>query len=209
LKVYESKDAIYGDFDIALKFRLELPVHYYDYEKLFDELALDCRAKLTQFSDTVANYRTKYPTSTGFFVEIPVKGDTGQEIGARLVLLEHETGWEFFIPIASALAAWLGPKVAEKVAGKALDAALDGLIAFMKQGWKSLGGMRIDHVEIRTEHKGVMRLPFSQFNVNQISCLLERFPSISHLSECNADCFGGMLVAPPDGSSSALADDQG
>ncbi|MGH7963445.1 MAG: hypothetical protein ACRERD_16755 [Candidatus Binatia bacterium] len=209
MKTYESKEAVYQDFSIALKFGLERPVHVRDYEELFDAFARDCRAKLTQFSCTVANYRTQYPISAGFFVEIPVKGDTGQEIGTRVVLLEHETGWEFFIPLASALAAWLGPKIAEKVAGKALDAAIAKLASFMKEQWPRLirGGVRIDHVEIRTESKGVMRIPFSSFNIDQLRRLIEKFPSISHLRECNAECFGGMLVDLPSKSAAPLASD--
>jgi hypothetical protein len=206
---YDSKDAIYKDFAIALKFGLEHPVHVRDYERLFEAFARDDRAKLTQFSRAVANYRTHYPISAGFFVEIQVKGDTGQEIGTRLILLEHETGWEFFIPVASALAAWLGPKVAEKVAGAALDAAVKQLTAFMKEQWSGLirGGVRIDHVEVRTENKGVMRIPFSQFDVRQIKCLIKSFPTISHLSECNAECFGGMLVEPSAKSAAPQASD--
>jgi hypothetical protein len=196
MKAYDSKDEIYRNFAIALKFGLEHPVHVRDYE--IEAFPRDCRATLSQFSRTVANYRTQYPISAGFFVEVQVKGDTGQNIGARLILLEHETGWEFFIPLASALAARLGPKIAEKVAGKALDAAIKQLTAFMKEQWLRLihGGVRIDHVEVRTEHKGVMRIPFSKFDVSQVVCLIERFPSISHLSDCNAECFGGLLVAP-------------
>jgi hypothetical protein len=198
LKVYASKEAIYKDFKIAVKFGLEHPVHCRDYEQIFGEFTCDQRTKLTEFSRTIANYKTKYPISTGFFVDVPVKGDTGEEIGARFILLEHETGWEFFIPLASALAAWLGPKVAEKVAGAALDAAIKQLIVFMKEEWPKLirGGTRIDHVEIRTENKGVMRLPFAEFDVSQIKCLMGTFPVIAHLSECNTKCFGGMLVEP-------------
>lgn len=208
MKTYDSKDAIYKDFAIALKFGLEHPVHVRDYEKLFEAFPRDSRATLTQFSRTVANYRTQYPISAGFFVEVPVKGDTGQDLGVRLVLLEHETGWEYFIPLASALATWLGLKVTDKVAEKALDVALKQLTKFMKDRWHKLirGGVRIDHVEVRTEKKGVMRIPFSQFDVDQVRCLIERFPSISLVSECNAECFGGRLVSPT-GSSTPQASD--
>ena len=95
-----------------------------------------------------------------------MEGNTGQKIGTRLILLEHETGWEFFIPVASTLAAWLGLKVAEKVAEAALGAAMEHLNTFMQEQWLRLirGGVRIDHVEFRTENKGLMRIPFSQFD---------------------------------------------
>ncbi len=90
MKTYDSKEAIYRDFAIALKFGLEHPVHVRDYESLFEAFPRDCRATLTQFSRTVANYRTQYPVSAGFFVEVSVKGDTGQHLGVRLILLEHD-----------------------------------------------------------------------------------------------------------------------
>jgi hypothetical protein len=198
MKTYASKDEIYKDFPIALKFELEHPVHVRDYEELFGVFARDYRARVEEFSRTVANFRGKYPISVGFFVEIPVQGDTGKNIGAHFVLLEHETGWEYFIPVsaASGLAAWLVPKIAEKVAGKALDQALATLVSFMKEKWPDFirGGVRIDHVEIRTENKGVMRVRFSEFNVERLRCLIQSFPSISHLRECNHKCFKDSLV---------------
>lgn len=199
MKTYDSKDAIYKDYAIALKFGLEHWVHIRNYEDLFKVFARDYRVKLKEFSRVVANYRTEYPISTGFFVEMEVRGDTGQIIGTQFILLKHETGWEFFIPSAVTLATLLGTKVAEEVAGKAIDLALEQLAKFMKEEWLKLirGGVRIDHVEIRTENKGVMRIPFSQFDPQQVECLLEKFPTVSHLRECNAECFGGKLVAPP------------
>jgi hypothetical protein len=68
----------------------------------------------------------------------------------------------------------------------------------MQEQWLRLirGSVRIDHVEFRTGNKGVMRIPFSQFDPRQVECLLEKFPTISHLRECNDECFGGMLVEP-------------
>ncbi len=163
MKIYASKDEIYKDFTITLKFGLERDVHVRDYDKILDAFARDCRAKLSQFPRQVANYQTPHPISAGFFIEIPVQGDTGQELGVRLILLEHETGWEFFILLASTLALWLGLKVAEQIAEKAIDSAMKQTAAFMKQQWSGLirGGVRIDHVEIQTEKKGVMRIPFS------------------------------------------------
>lgn len=57
--IYDSKEAIYKDFAIALKFGLEHPVHISVYEDLFKVFARDSRVKLTQFSRSVANYRTE------------------------------------------------------------------------------------------------------------------------------------------------------
>lgn len=105
MKTYDSKNAIYKDFAIALKFGLEHPIHITAYDNLFDAFARNQRAKLRQFPHMVENFGTKYPLSYGFFVEMEVRGDTGQILGTQLILLEHETGWEFFIPLAATVVA--------------------------------------------------------------------------------------------------------
>lgn len=194
MKNYGSKDEIYKDYAVALKFGLERPVHVRDYKDLFDALNGECGFKVREFSRVVKNFRKEYPIAAGFFIEIPVKGDTGQELGTRFVLLEHETGWEIFLPLLK----WMGEKVGEKVFDKGVGGPLDLLVSFMKTRWTDLihGGVRIDHVEVRTENKGVMRLPFSEFQVEQVRCLLKKFDSINHLSECNQECFDGLLVQP-------------
>jgi hypothetical protein len=209
MKTYASKEEVYRDFPIAIKFVLARMVHVRDYAQLFAALPDACKARLAEFPNSVTNYKQEFPTSVGFFVEVAVTGDTGQEIGTQLVLLEHETGWELFIPLATALAMWLGPKIGEKVADKAIDAALATICDFLKNRWNQLigGGVKIDHVEIRTEKKGIMCIPFSQFDPEQVSCLLRRFSSISDLNECNGECFGGRLVRPSKSSTEALARD--
>jgi hypothetical protein len=149
MKTYGSKNDVYRDYTVALKFGFArgVWVHRRDYERVEDAFARSCRARLrlNKMTQDVENFNTQYPTSAGFFVEMPVEGDTGEIIGTRFVLLEHETGWELFIPVVTALAVSLGPKIAEKVAGKALGAAVDKMAAFMKKEWQQIirGGIPI------------------------------------------------------------------
>lgn len=210
-KTYGSKNDLYRDYAVALKFGFARGawVHRRDYKRLEDAFARSCRARLNKMTQDVENFNTQYPTSAGFFVEMPVEGDTGEIIGTRFVLLEHETGWELFIPVVTTMAVWLGPKIAEKVAGKALETAVDKMAAFMKKEWQQiiLGGKPIDHVEIRTQHKGVMRIAFSYFEASQVQCLLRRFPTLNHLNDCNEECFGGLLVEPPSSGGAPQATD--
>jgi hypothetical protein len=154
---------------------------------LIKKFARDNRIKLTD----IANY----PGSAGYFAEVEVRGNTGQMIKTGYALLEHEHGPEILIPLASGLAAWLGPKVANEIAGEALKVAMDHLTKFMEEQWEKLiwGGVRIDHVEIHTKDKGEMKMRFSDFDSQQITCLIENFPTIFHLRECNDKCFNGLL----------------
>ena len=174
-----------------------------NYEEFQKALKSDLSAKVQKFSHTVANFDFEEPLSVGLFVEVPVHGDEGEVIGLRTVMLEHETGPEFFVPLtytaAVAAAAWVGAKVCEKVFDKVLDKVLDAIVVLLKRKWLQLVPKHysIDHVEIRTATKGVMRLPFSKFDVAQLRCLIARLPTMDHLRECNDDCFGGQLVDPP------------
>jgi hypothetical protein len=130
--------------------------------------------------------------------------DTGLHLGCRYVLLTHESGWEFFIPVAiksgKVAGTYLAAKAGEKVLGKALESTLRSLLSFMRQKWLAAvhGGVRIDHIEIRTLAKGVMKLPFSDFGIDQLECLLAEFNSISHIRECNERWFFGNLVEASD-----------
>ena len=45
--------------------------------------------------------------------------------------------------------------------------------------------------------KAKMRMPFSEFRVKHLQCLIECFEQIRHLSECNERCFDGKLVDAP------------
>jgi len=77
------------------------------------------------------------------------------------------------LTIDQAAAGWAGTVgfVTEPLRRLDLDAArtnvfLCGPVAFMQEQWLRLirGSVRIDHVEFRTGNKGVMRIPFSQFD---------------------------------------------
>lgn len=207
MKTYTSKNEIYQDYPIALKFNLHIPEGSYmrimDYEGILSALSDDTSSKIAEFSRSVKNFVRESPLSIGLFVEFPEKGDAGQDFGLRFIMLEHETGPEWFIPLsqASAIAAgaWVGAKVAEKVFGKVLDSTLDKIHKFLSQKWSKLHPEKfeIDHVEIRTAEKGVMRIRFSDFHIYQIRCLIERFDKIKHISDVNDHCFGGALVSPP------------
>jgi hypothetical protein len=213
MKTYKSKEDVYVDHPIALKFELEKRVHFDQYEQLLKALPVDCRAKVERLKASVEGLRGSYPHSVGFVVEIPVLGDTGDEMSQEYVLLTHETGWEYFIPshlMAGAagaatgtaggyLAREAGKRLLEKAGEKALEKAgekvlerpLQRLFAFMQQKWMELinGGVRIKHVEIRTLEKGVMRIRLSDLVPDSIECLLVHFESIKHIRECDDECF--------------------
>jgi hypothetical protein len=210
VKIYTSKKEIYKNHALAIKLCLQIPENSYfairDYEEFINALKSELRARVEEFSRSVKNFDFEYPLSVGLFVEVPVIGDEGQSLGLRTVLLEHETGPEFFIPLTYAAAiaagAWVGTKVVEKVFEKTLDKALEKLFNFFKQEWHIISPKyySIDHIEFRTSKKGVMRMPFSEFDVSQLRCLLNKLPTAKHLRECN-DCFDGNLVDPPGRSS--------
>jgi len=207
MKAYASKNDIYRDYELALKLGLHIPKDSYfpiqNYKDFLSALKMDLGAKVEDLSNSVANFDFKYPLSVGLFVEVPVHGDHGELLGLRTVVLEHETGLELFLPlsypVAVAAGAWVGVKVGEKVFDKVLDKALDALFGFFKRKWLEFVPKQysIDHVEIRTANKGVMRLPFSKFDVPRLRCLIDRLPTISHLRECNEICFSGQLVDAP------------
>lgn len=90
MKIYNSKNEIYGDYQIAVKFRLKYDVSRDSYDRFFDALRANDNWKITEFNREVHHLNTHYPVSVGLFAELPVKNDDGTEIGARLVLLEHE-----------------------------------------------------------------------------------------------------------------------
>jgi len=207
MKAYASKNDIYKDYELAIKLGLHIPKDSYfpikDYKDFLSALKVDLGAKVENLSNSVANFDFEYPRSVGLFVEVPVRGDQNELLGLRTVMLEHESGPELFLPLSYAAAvaagAWVGAKVGEKVFEKVLDKVFDAVFDFFKRKWLQFVPKQyyIDHVEIRTANKGVMRLPFSKFDVSQLRCLIERLPVITHLRECNQSCFGGELVDPP------------
>ena len=178
---YPSKDAIYKDFPIALKFGLQGVAVYKEYESFQEALSDHCQAKFRRFHREREGLAGIFPDfSVGFFVEVPVKGYRGQRIGTEFILLHHESGWEWFLS-----------------AGTAIQLLIP-VVTFMKNNWSKYVGVGIDYVEIRSKKKkGVVRIRFSDFKMAQIKCLLKNFDTIDKLWDSNKKCFGGRLFPPP------------
>lgn len=199
-QVYTSKADIYEDYNIAVKFVLEegRMMRVQDYKQIRGALARQYGADIRLFHRAVTNISNPLPTSVGFFVDVPIIGDTGRTMGTRYVLLEHEDGWEFFIMtpenawpmaqfIAGWLGTWLGTRLLGKLVGKHVDPALERIVDFMRTGWTR--HVRIDHVVIRSKEKGTLKVPFSNFRVSQLECLVKHFPYIDQLRQCAEKCF--------------------
>jgi hypothetical protein len=207
-KAYNSKDDLYKHYPIALKFVLERRVHTEDYKNVYAALATECQAKIDEFSSGVKSFRKDYPLSAGFYVEIPVMGATGQSMDvSKFVLLVQETGWELWPLFAcvtgggvanitlGTVAAYLALKGGEKVIDGTLEESIKKIYEFMKEKWADAihGGIRINHIEIRTEKKGTAKIDFSKFTIDSLECLMVRWDSISNIMECNDPCFFGNL----------------
>ena len=190
--MYVSKNDIFKDFQIAIKFEVDFSKRTLDarkdtneYTKLYDQLKTEHLCKIETINNSIKNFNRDYPLSTGLFVEIPVEDSNGESIGSRFLFLEHETGWEIFFKL-----------VLDKIKDKILDKALDKLIDFIKEEWPQIMPLKIQFVEIRTEKKGVMRLKLEDFHKKNLECLIKRFEQINHISETNNDCFKGRLFDP-------------
>lgn len=192
MRKYSSKRAIYRDFPIAIKFILDEHngLREEDYKKVRDVLCRDCAAKIKHISDEIKGMEATHPVSAGFFVEIPTTAFTGRE---SFVLLQHENGLEAFVKDAATSIEWLPQCLSNLICSWLARKALAKLVGLLRARLSDTvqRNVRITHVEIRTEHKGVMRLPFPSFFAYQIGCLAKKFKQISHLCECNAPCFGG------------------
>jgi hypothetical protein len=198
--MYKSKDEIYKDYQIAIKFDIEGKGNKWmkksHYQELYDRLTSEHRIKLDKILESIENYQTQYPLSTGFLVEIPEVTDNGQEIGTRFLILEHESGIETFIMIAAgAVLTDILRKFGEEIYKKSVEKSVDKFFGFLKLKWDGiLPEYKIAFVEIRTEKKGVMRVRFEDFKVEQLKCLIDNFTKIEHLSQTNQTCFGGQLL---------------
>jgi hypothetical protein len=199
MKAYNSKRAIYDDYEIAVKFRLKYDVSRDTYKRFFDALRANDNWRITEFNCEVHHLNTHYSTSVGLFAEVPVKNDDGTEIGVRLVLLEHESGPEFFLsldPLVVAAGTFLVTAASGKIKEAVVKKAMSAVNAAIRDRWPT-HAMRIEspilYVELRTASKGKMRIKYEDFNPTQLTCLVRRFPGMAHISECNVDCFGGLL----------------
>lgn len=203
MKSYGSKRELYRDgFLIAVKFVPEFPVrHKGNYEKLFKELSSEYACKYGVISDTIQNIDSVAPNSVGFFLETHDEGATGRIMGPRFVLLPHETGLELFIPLAGVAATAATGYLAMKVVDRLVDKTLDSITSFLKHRWQEIidpeREYKIDHVEIRTENKGVGLISFNEFRVEQIRCLMNCFHDVESIMDRNTTCFDGKLLEPP------------
>jgi hypothetical protein len=195
IKEYASKDAIYKDYQIAVRFVLDGGIHRSRYDHL-PEIARAERLRIERYTKDVEAFRTKYPLSVGFCLELPVEGDTGEELGVRLVVLGHETGPEFFLPLqidpvvltaATAAATWVGLKVADMFFERVVTPHMERMLQALRA--KVYGGHRIMHVEVRTADKGVLKLPFSDFELSQLRCVMSNFDKVKTLDELIDRCF--------------------
>jgi hypothetical protein len=221
-KTYGSKEELFRDYEIAIKFVVSSPYQSSlinkrmgqgadvedDYTPLFAALEKKDQAAITKFADFMKGFPNEYQLSAGYFLEVPLAGPKGEVIGTRFVALPHETGPELFIStIWSAIVPavqMVGPMVMAPAAGWAVGKSLDLLLKRAKT-WEAQLRKRperfsIEFVEIRTKEKGIMRLPFAELRAEQILCLLGLFPSIQFLWQANQDCFGGKLLSVPDSS---------
>jgi hypothetical protein len=158
--------------------------------------------KIDRYSQWVKNFRSEYPLSVGFCVEVQLTGDTGEAYGSKLVVLGHETGAELFIPLAPLVlkwaaigaSAWLGNKTADAAFDLAVKPAVARVLSLLEHKFYMhlYGGVRIDRIEIRTAQKGVLLLPWSMFDLSHLSCLVARFNSIKLLSEVIDSCFASV-----------------
>jgi hypothetical protein len=207
MKKYGSKREIYQDYDLAIKLITDRSVNRRYYDRVLDTFRRDDRAKVLELQERVKGW--DWGDSVGFFVEVPAYGDAQDVIGTQFILLEHETGPEFFIHVINPqfihdllliAISYVGPKAFDAFYAQIQE------VAFKKIGEKAEDLRRtlpsrttISAVEIRTEHKGVGRLKFSEFEIDQIKCLLGGFKVHPgrNLFDFNQQCFHGALVEPP------------
>ena len=204
METYDSQHQIYQDFQIAVKFRLKEQVPDHVYVKFFKVLRSHHRWTIDEFSLEVKHLNRHYGSSVGLFAEVPVIAGDNIEAGVKFILLEHESGPEFFMALDPAVQT-AGAFAASYAAGKLLDLlispAMSAIKDAMKNRWPGFMVMHknpIKYVEIRTLEKGRMRIKFDDFNPTQLTCLVRGFSDLEHISESNEKCFGGKLFSAQD-----------
>lgn len=193
MKTYKSRRDIFKDFALAVKFRLEHDIPRDRYDAFFEKLRSQDGWRIEEFSREVEHINNRYPISTGLFIEIPITNESGKRIGVNSVLLEHETGPEFFLPLLWTAAGAAGMWAMNKIKDRALDAVIDRTIGALTDAMRHRWDIPIRHVELRSLAKGVMRVKYEDFNPSQLTCLVRRFPEIENIADVNDDCFGGCL----------------
>ncbi len=203
---YGSKYELYRDFDLAIKLIVEDIARPDYYVRIIDALRFDQRCKLERIQEAIRGLRPDDPPGIGFFVELPARGDAGDVLGTQFVLIEHETGPELFVPIVTDphvlsgllfVLIFVRNRVFDELYKKLREETMARIGPLVRHFWQEArGGARISAVEIRTENRGVCRVRFSAFDVEQITCLLRKInenPS-GQLIQFNQHCFNGELV---------------
>jgi hypothetical protein len=85
--IHDSKEAIYKDFAIALKFGLDHPVYISAYEDLFKVLARDSRVKLTQSHARLPTLGLNIPFPPDFSSRWRWRATQGRRSGLGLFFL--------------------------------------------------------------------------------------------------------------------------
>lgn len=190
-----TKRDIYRICPLALRFRIQTPsLVTEDYDRFFRDAGYAARRTLPH---AIENLHAEHPRSTLDLIEAQTR-----EGVASFILLEHEDGPELFVPAIveqvaayrpwiEAASAWVGLEVAKKLAGKSVDAALTGVVATLKEWFSSKPRYPLLHIDIRTEDKGVIRVPASEFDAAQIDCVRRNFESVADASGLLARCFEG------------------
>ena len=128
------------------------------YEDFYNNFTKDHNIKLEKIKGNIGNNNKKYPISIGLFVEIPEKTENGKEIGVRFLILEHESGIEFFMLVVAGLSRSLFSNIAieieKEIYKTAIEKSVNYLFSFLKSRWNNiLPSYKIAFVEIRQRTK--------------------------------------------------------
>ncbi|MHA2423311.1 MAG: hypothetical protein ACXAEF_00860 [Candidatus Thorarchaeota archaeon] len=200
---YGSKNELYRDYKIAVKFVLEKDADHLSYPKLHEGIQeelqeQDMLCKMEKQQEWAKNYDRDQPTGQCYYYEYTKYDDEGNPIGTRIAVVDHESGPEvfFFISLLAGGAGIVIGNIAKEYAEQLARKAFGKIHKFFVRKWHEIMGVKIVRVEVRTEDKGVMSLPFSEFDIDQISCLVKKWKEIKHISEANEDCFNKKLTEP-------------
>lgn len=187
MRQYSSKEEIYEDFNIAVKFHLKFDVSPEFYYTLYRILSDEDEWKVRRFERDVRLLRKQHDgRAIGAFVEVPVTDDSGRTLGSRCVLLGHESGPEWWGMVGGAAGIAL-PMIWDLIKERTLYATRKWLI---ESGYKD---NPIWYVELRTYRKGVMRIDLEDLRTGHLKCMAEKFDHVDHIAKLNHSCFDGKL----------------
>jgi hypothetical protein len=202
---FGSKSEIYEYYDLAIKLIVDGMLRQDYYARVLDAIKWDDRRKVEKLMSLVQGFSNE-GSSTGFVVELPATDDRGGLLGTKFVLLEHESGPELFVKVLSSndvITGILATLIFVRT--KLVDALYDQLQTYVlekigkriRESWVLIkGGTGITAVELRTANRGIVRVSFSEFDPDGLSCLLDRMVERpdDRLISFNQPCFGGSLV---------------